>query len=1018
MRRALILSVEIVALIVSALVVLVGLLLWRLSSAPVSLETVQPWLANALGDNLSGISVSIGATEAAWGGLTDLLQLRLQNVTVTADDDSGLLSVPELTAVFSVRGILGGEYVPVELRLRRPHLTVNRGLAATAAPPPTKAGRDLSQVLGLFAAPSGSSSPFSELDEIDIVDGQVTIHHVRWQTPLRLTVPKLTSTRDANGLGLNGSARIAVGVPPAMLSLSALYNRDTGLLDSRVEFAGVDWDQITEFFPEIARLGRFEEPVSGFSNLTLDPQTLRLQQAKFAAQSGRGALRLADLLEAPIRFDQMRVNLDFDGATNSLTISQLDLRRGDSKLSTSALIKGPLAEQQWSVQGSADGLAIAELDQIWPENVLQLSRRWVMANLSGGTVDGVDFTVGGSLSNWSPKQAKLTDYAADIGFSDVQARVLKRLPPIQQTAGQIHLENDLVVISVTQGLMAKTQLQRGTITISETRSKAPQVVADIEVTGLVRDGFQIAAQALPKSFAATTLDPNQIDGSFAGRINLAFPLRKTVPIEAVTIGFIGDISNGQFKQVIAGRNLRNGEAKITIEQQEMRLEGTAEVAGIALTLDHRQWFDPANAVKSETHATAKLSPQEQARLGFDLDPYVRGPIDVEAVFQRPKTGSDQLQATLDFAQTALQLPQLDWQKPAQAAGVLHLTAVVPKTGDITISHFDLVGGELSASGRAAFRGGALSSLNLDRLTTQSADISLTATRDTTAGYAINIKGRRMNAQPLLRSWRQNNDQAFQNLKLVAAVEQVDVGLAQPLFGATMRVNINNGQLQQANVSTRLGAGELQVMAGGDGGLMIDASRADDLFEWLGFGRPIAGGKLTVRGHFLADGGFTGRARIVEFDVVDAPILAQIFRLASFTGILDALRGQSLSFKAFNGAIAFDQQAFQVTDGFAYGPSLGISVQGKYNRMDESVDFSGMVAPASALNLVINRFPILGRMITGGRKEGLLAAQYKVIGTVDEPTAVVNPLTAILPGFLRGLVRLGESEVDRNGGDQN
>jgi uncharacterized protein YhdP len=146
MRRALILSVEIVALIVSALVVLVGLLLWRLSSAPVSLETVQPWVANALGDNLSGISVSIGATEAAWGGLTDLLQLRLQNVTVTADDDSGLLSVPELTAVFSVRGILGGEYVPVELRLRRPHLTVNRGLAATAAPPPTKAGRDLSQV--------------------------------------------------------------------------------------------------------------------------------------------------------------------------------------------------------------------------------------------------------------------------------------------------------------------------------------------------------------------------------------------------------------------------------------------------------------------------------------------------------------------------------------------------------------------------------------------------------------------------------------------------------------------------------------------------------------------------------------------------------------------------------------------------------------------------------------------------------------------------------------------------------
>ncbi len=1028
MRRAFILTIEVVALIVSVLVVLFGLLLWRLSSAPVSLETIQPWLTNALVKDLDGVTVRIGKAEAVWGGLTDLLQVRMQDVDLSNEVSAQALLIPDMTAVFSLSSFLSGEYVPVELRLRRPHLLMAAALndadqSASQTGTHINTIDHVKQVLGFLAAPADGDSAFSGLDEITIENGRVTLDNAMWKTPLRVLIPKLHSKRDIAGLRVDGSMRIALGIPPAMMSINALYRSDSGLLASHVDFAGVAADQLQQYFPEIRRIGRFNDPVSGFANVTLDPRSLDVKRAKFALQSGRGLLALSDLLDQPIAFDQLVADFAYDGDRKALTIAELSLDRGDHRLALSGQINGPLAQQKWSVTGTMQGLAVDDLDQIWPANLLTLSRRWVVQNLSGGAVDTAAFSLQGDLANWLPDQLTVTAYTADIGFSDVQVEVLPRLPPLQKTNGKIHFENDQMVISVASAQLQKSRITKGNFTVTGLASDSPQAVADFAISGQVRDGFKLVTQAVPQTSGNEALLAQQLGGAFAGQMKLTFPLRHSIPIEAVDLRFEGDITGGQLKQIVGDYNLTKADMKLSVDGAVMQLEGRAEVAGIDLQLTHRHWFGSASKQLSETRAIADLTMNDQRQFGFDFGDHVRGPIAVEAAYLRQKKQPAVLKATFDFVETALELPPLEWQKPAQAVGVLHLQAGFPRTGVIEISSFDFVGGALSVDGSASLHKGALHDLKIRRLATRDTDISLSVTArkqrdEKSAGYDVTVKGRRFNAQPLLMGWQGSSGFSVPNIDLVANLDQIDVGLANPLLGATVSLGIDEQQFQQARVSTRLGAGELRVVADADGGVTIDASRADAFFDWLGFGRPISGGKLTVKGHLLTDGRFTGLARIGEFNVVDAPVLAQIFRLASFTGVLDALRGRSLTFKTFNAAITLDKQAFQVTEGFAYGPSLGISVQGRYKLDDETVDFSGMVAPASALNLVINRFPILGRMITGGRKEGLLAAQYKAVGAAEQPTVVVNPLTAILPGFLRGLVRLGESEIDRSKAGQN
>ena len=258
------------------------------------------------------------------------------------------------------------------------------------------------------------------------------------------------------------------------------------------------------------------------------------------------------------------------------------------------------------------------------------------------------------------------------------------------------------------------------------------------------------------------------------------------------------------------------------------------------------------------------------------------------------------------------------------------------------------------------------------------------------------------------------------IEFVARLDQLDLGFAMPLSAATLRGAWSGKKLDQASIVGRMRQGNLRLSMGHGDVTQLVASRIDEFLALFGVESRITGGPLVFFGRGRADGGLSGRLKVSDFTVTEAPVLARILSLASFTGIVQALGGGGLRFKVFDAVIEFDRTAIRVSDGFAYGPSLGISVAGALNRQGRSVDLGGSVAPASELSRLIEIFPILGNIITGGRKEGLFAAEYRVRGPLAKPTVTVNPLTAILPGFLRGLVRLGKNtpppDDDDDGGN--
>jgi hypothetical protein len=67
-RLTFLIAIEAVSAVLIGLVVLAGLLFWRLSAGPVKVDFLTPWIEQTLNDAETGVRVEIGDTVLNWGG--------------------------------------------------------------------------------------------------------------------------------------------------------------------------------------------------------------------------------------------------------------------------------------------------------------------------------------------------------------------------------------------------------------------------------------------------------------------------------------------------------------------------------------------------------------------------------------------------------------------------------------------------------------------------------------------------------------------------------------------------------------------------------------------------------------------------------------------------------------------------------------------------------------------------------------------------------------------------------------
>ena len=199
------------------------------------------------------------------------------------------------------------------------------------------------------------------------------------------------------------------------------------------------------------------------------------------------------------------------------------------------------------------------------------------------------------------------------------------------------------------------------------------------------------------------------------------------------------------------------------------------------------------------------------------------------------------------------------------------------------------------------------------------------------------------------------------------------------------------------VSLKLGAresGRDLVLTSNDAGEVL---RTFDVFD------NVIGGKLLLTADIDSrDSPAVGELRISDFTLINAPTLAKILSVASFTGVFNLLKGEGLPFENLIVPFTKSPDTLEIEDARSYGAALGLTIEGQIDLAGDVVDLNGTLVPAYTLNSVIGKVPLLGDLLVGPKGGGVFAATYRIAGPLDGPTIVVNPLAAFAPGVLRRL----------------
>ena len=160
----------------------------------------------------------------------------------------------------------------------------------------------------------------------------------------------------------------------------------------------------------------------------------------------------------------------------------------------------------------------------------------------------------------------------------------------------------------------------------------------------------------------------------------------------------------------------------------------------------------------------------------------------------------------------------------------------------------------------------------------------------------------------------------------------------------------------------------------------------------------------------------GEVRVKDYRVINAPTLAHILAIASFTGIFESLQGDGIAFSIFKLPFQLKDKNLTFKNAQTSGLSIGLNASGNVNLDTDDVFMEGTIVPAFLVNSLLGNIPVVGDLLVGGKGEGIFAANFSVQGTTEEPDIIVNPLSVLAPGFLRNLFPKIDGESIKNDSD--
>lgn len=1085
MRRIGILAVECCIGLIAAAALIVGVVFWRLTEGPVSIDFLVPYVEEALGDIDENADVEVEETFLAWNPSQKAVEIRVRRAVARDTEGEVVASFPDVGVELSLRALAQGTFAPTEIEVTGARIFLVRdvdgrfflGDEAISEDPDSPAGlgqpQDDDGVSGSSAAlesaldrlmqPADPENPLAFLREVRIVEGTIILEDRRagllWYAP----DASVSLRRDTAGLAGEIDLALQTGTEQATLNGAFLYDRADGTLDLAVTLENLSPAAIAPIASELRPLKSFSASLGASlsASMTLEG---RVDFLRFTLTSSSGDLAVADLLPEPLPIRGMEVKGRFDGPTQELVIDGGSLRLGSEDKA------GPVISFDGTLQ-VVDGIFEAagrvetanvkadDLARYWPPIASPNGREWVLENVRRGVADSAKIEVSASVPEDDLEAVKIHSVKGELAYSGLDVHFLRPMPPITEVSGTATFDADGMYFKPRGGRLDNLIVQGADIRIEGFRREGPEaMIIRSSVDGPVRDALLLLNHERLKLIDGLGIRPEDTGGVMTTELAFDFPLISDLTFDDIVLSANAKIQNASVKQVLFGQDATNGELELALTNTQMELKGPAELGGVAGTVE---WFEPFDSSLPTGSVIKALVPSidnaGRARLGFDFLPYLDGPVSASILYTVRRNLPDEVQVVANLEAATVAAEPLLWSKPPGTPGEIRAVVELVDDRATRVRDIELIAGDLKGSGNVLMdaAGRDISEIFADGLSYGRTAVKAVHLRRLPDEVAVSIGGGVVDAQPYL---------AQEPAAEAANNRSGGEGAAEPrdafsvttrtldtlLFGEDQYLEAVTFSLQQTQsgwerivlegeIPQRFWTPQVATEAEGEDSAAVSdlnaasekkrvsidfrpsvgnkhslRARTNDMgaaLRVLNILDTIEGGVLEVRGE--SDGpspAFPIRASLQarDYRVVNAPVLARVLTFGSLTGALDTLAGDGIVFQRLFGDFILENGVARSEMVRAYGAAIGLTAKGTVDVDRSRLDIEGTVIPAYTVNRVLGQIPVLGNILTGGEGGGVLGVTYTVGGPFEEPEVSVNALSALAPGFLRGLFE-GEGE---------
>lgn len=741
--------------------------------------------------------------------------------------------------------------------------------------------------------------------------------------------------------------------------------------------------------------------------------------------------------EAPLSFDQ----IDFSGLASvnadRLDIDDLILQSGKSGVRLRGRFVGEDGDIGVYLAGRVRDLPETMVKKLWPPVVAAGALRWIDANVERANVKDGTFQLnipGKVLARALRDKVNLPDNTVDASFTleGVDTRYFRELPAIRGASGEGRLTGDNFKLHLAKGTVslpsgASLEFVDGTMTA--TNLVPPLTPAVIKVKGRGKaSAFMELLDHKPLGLVSKSkFDTSRLSGD--GTVDIAFdiPMQPGLTGDQVKISASAKLNNATFKNVAKGMDITSGTFKLGFGDAEITATGPARIDGNPVKMAWTRKLAKNGADSDRIVVQTTLGDERRRKLGIDVSEYLSGPVPMEITAQTREGKISSVSVAADLSKVAMRFGHIQWARRPVKGTKATFDVDFSNPQRTAIRKLALSGKGVEIKGELELSAdGTMMEANFPTVLLNEENHFALGLQRRNDNLALAVTGKVFDARPLIKSMFSSSSANAPGPGKSAPPTAIDVSIArvyanrgevitglkgqlQVVGGIVRQSNLQGNFLNGAPITLRItpGAGGNREMrlTGRDGGGTL---RAVNLYS------KISGGSIDFQA-IMGSGpsGSIKRGLLIlrNFEVRNEVVLDDINKKSkSKTGP----RRQSLKFSKLELPFSTDRQYVRIGDALIRSPELGASAQGIIRKADGAMNIGGTIIPAYALNAALGEVPIFGQLLVGGRGQGVFGLNFALQGSMNKPKFVVNPVSAIAPGFLRRFFDIGGGGVAADG----